>query len=490
MISRKIKFLFCFFIFVMGLFGKEVEEKVVKIAMGYNGRSYDPHKHTDSATLAITKQIYNNLFYLGENGKTEPELVKSYKIKENGDIEIDLKENIYFHDGKELTAEVVKRSLKRNIEIPITKVLAEPIKEIVLIDKYRLIIKSKYNPKIILNNLTHSSLAIVKEDGNGKLVGTGAFELKEWKNGEKVILSKNKDYFKGEPKVDILEFITIPEAANRYIALETGEIQIAYDLASIDVNGIKNKKDLNLISKLSYGTDFLSINTEKAPLNNKEIRKAIKYALNKEAINQVVFENTAEVANSILTPNTYGYFENKDDSIKTIEEAKNIIKSYKEPISIELWIYEDSSKYQMAQVIQANLKEIGINVEIQTLELSTFLQLSAQGGHNALIGLWYTSTGDADYGLYPLLHNNSRGAVGNRSFYNNEEVNRLLDEARVTLSSEKRLEKYKRVQEIVEDENPIIPLVYKMYHIGLNNNIKNFKFNPNGNHILEKIEFN
>jgi peptide/nickel transport system substrate-binding protein len=328
----------------------------------------------------------------------------------------------------------------------------------------------------------------VKEDNRGKLVGTGAFKLLDWGTGEKVILEKNKKYFKGNPKVDKLEFVTIPEAPNRYIALETNEIQIAYDIASIDVKAFKESKELRIINELSYGTDFLSINTEKAPLNDKNLRKAIAYAIDKKSINEVIFENTSQVANSIITPNTFGYLE--IDRIEyNLDKAKEIMKNYKKPINIDLWIYEDTSKYQMAQIIQANLKEIGIEVNIQTLELSSFLQLTAQGKHNALIGLWYTSTGDADYGYYPLLHNNSRGGVGNRSFYNNEKVNILLDEARKETLKENRLKKYEEIQKIVGEENPIIPIVYKTYNIGLNNSIKGFKFNPNGNHILENIEY-
>ena len=479
------KSLVIFILLSISLFCKE--EAVIKIGLGYSGRSYDPHRHTDSSTLAITKQIYNNLFILNDKNEIEGELVESYKIKDNI-IEIALKKNIFFQDGEELTSEIVKKSLERNKNIPVTKVLADPIEKIEIIDKYKIKINCTTNVDILLHNLTHSSMAIVKEDSQNKLVGTGAFKLFEWGTGQKVILEKNSTYFKGNPKIDKIEFLTIPEAPNRYIALETNEIQIAYDISSIDVKAFKNSKDLKIINELSYGTDFLSINTEKEPLNDKNLRKAIGYALNKESINEAIFENTSKVANSIITPNTFGY-SSREINEYNLEKAKEIMKNYKTPIEIDLWIYEDTSKYQMAQIIQANLKEIGINVKIQTLELSSFLQLTAQGKHNALIGLWYTSTGDADYGYYPLLHNNSRGGVGNRSFYNNKEVNELLDEARKELSKEKRKEKYQKVQEIIADEKPIIPIVYKMYNIGINKNIKGFKFNPNGNHVLENIEY-
>lgn len=461
--------------------------KVIKVALGYSGRSYDPHRHTDSSTLAITKQIYNNLFILNKEGRIEGELVESFQIEKNI-LKLKLKEKIYFQDGEELTAVIVKQSLERNKTIPVTKVLIDPIERIEVIDKYNLEIKSLTNINIVLHNFTHSSLAIVKNDKNGKLVGTGAFKLLDWGTGVKVILEKNENYFKEIPKVSRIEFVTIPEATNRFIALETNEVQIAYDIASIDVKSLEKSKDLVVINELSYGTDFLSINTEKAPLNDANLREAISYALDKESINEVIFESTSKVANSIITPTTFGYSA-KENKIYNLEKAKEIMKKYSLPIKIELWIYEDTSKYQMAQIIQANLKEIGIDVEIKTLELSSFLQLSAMGQHNALIGLWYTSTGDADYGYYPLLHSSSKGGVGNRSFYDNKEIDRLLEEARKEQNQEKRKEIYNKVQNIISKENPIIPIVYKTYTIGLNKKIKGFKFNANGNHILENIDY-
>lgn len=483
--SKFFKIIFFIIISVVTLSNNSNE--TIKVALGYSARSYDPHRHTDSSTLAITKQIYNNLFILDDNGKIEGELIEKFEIEENI-LKLKVRENIYFQDGEELTAVIIKESLERNKAIPVTKVLVDPIESIEVIDRYNLQIKSSTNLNIVLHNFTHSSLAIVKNSRDGKLVGTGAFKLLNWGTGVKVILERNENYFKKKSEILKIEFVTIPEATNRYIALETNEVQIAYDIASIDVKALEKSKELRVINELSYGTDFLSINTEKAPLNDVNLRKAINFALDKESINEVIFENTSKVANSIIPPNTFGYSA-KEDKIYNLEKAKEIVKNYELPIKIDLWIYEDTSKYQMAQIIQANLKEIGIEVEIKTLELSSFLQLSAMGQHNALIGLWYTSTGDADYGYYPLLHSTSKGGVGNRSFYENKEVDRLLEEARKEQNQSKRKEKYISVQNIISEENPIIPIVYKTYTIGLNKKIKGFKFNPNGNHILENIHY-
>lgn len=479
-------FKFIILIFFVGLYTSVMakNEKILNIGIGYKGRSYDPHKHTDSATLAITKQIYNNLFVLGKNGDLVNELAEFYKIDKDKNIIIKIKKGIKFQNGENLDSKNVLKSLERNMKNPVTHVLVQPIEKIEIIDENTIKLIQKENPEIILHNLAHSSLAIVLEDKDGKLFGTGPFKVKNWGNGEQVELIVNKEYFKGRPKVEKINFISIPENTNRLIALETGEIQIAYDLAAIDVKNFKNETEISMISGLSYGTDFLGINMKK--IRNNEIRNAIEMAINKNDLNQVICENTTQVANSIIPPNTFGYSKNERNNFN-LEKAKEIMKKYPK-LKINLYIYEDTSKFQMAQMIQGFLKEIGIEVNIISLEVSSFLNFTAKGEHDALLGLWYTSSGDADYGYYPLLHGSSVGAVGNRSFYNNEEVNKYLDEARKTKSLHKRQEDYKKVEEIIEREKPLIPLLYKTYNIGIRKNIKGFIFNPNGNHILENID--
>ena len=158
-----------------------------------------------------------------------------------------------------------------------------------------------------------------------------------------------------------------------------------------------------------------------------------------------------------------------------------------ENLKLKLWIYDEPSRQQMAQIIQANLKEVGVEAEIIVAEVSTFLQYTGRGEHDVLIGLWYVSTGDADYGYYPLLHSSSRGPIGNRSFYSNVKVDNLLDGARATSNIDERKEQYREVQDIVFEEVPLLPIAYKNYVIGLQKNVEGFVFNPNGNHILKNI---
>ena len=161
----------------------------------------------------------------------------------------------------------------------------------------------------------------------------------------------------------------------------------------------------------------------------------------------------------------------------------------KHPLSLKIYIYEEPSRRQISEIIQANLKEAFMDVEVVSLEVSSFLQFTAQGKHDFLLGLWYVSSGDADYGYYPLLHSSSKGAPGNRAFYDNPKVDRLLDDARRTPLEKQRLKDYAEVQKIVEKELPIFPLFYKTYFIGIRNHISNLGFDPRGSHSLYNLQF-
>lgn len=474
---------------------KEAHQDTVTVALAYKPRSFDPSKQTDSATMAVTKQIYSNLFSLGKKGEIIPELAESYEILNDRNLRIHLKKGILFHDGSELTAEDAIASLKRSMASPVSLVLISPIQELKKVDDYSFDIVSTASPSILLHNFTHGAIAITKEvpenDEKINLVGTGPFKIKKWGNGEKVELEAFQDFFVQKPSFDHLVFTTIPENSNRVIALETGEIDLAYDIVPSDLKLLTKEKGLTYLSGLSVGSDFLSLNTER--MKDVDIRRALALSIDKKGIDEAVFEGKQDLASSILPPNVFGYHKTEDALSYNLDEAKKIMEekgySASHPLHLKLYIYEEPSRKQIAEIIQANAKEAYFDVEIVSLEVSSFLQFTAKGDHDFLLGLWYVSSGDADYGYYPLLHSSSKGAPGNRAFYSNPKVDALLDDARTTSSETKRLEDYAEVQEIINKDLPIFPLFYKTYFIGMRDNISNLGFDPRGSHILYDLHF-
>ena len=451
-------------------------EKTLKVAFGYKPRSFDPHRHTDSSTLAVTKQIYNNLFSLNDKGELIPELVEKYETLPDNSIILTLKKGIFFQDGNEMKAEDVAASLKRNLNIPISKVLVESIKGLEVLDDYRLKIIQNNAPTILLHNFAHSSIAIVKEvpanEEGINIVGTGAYKIKKWGIGEKVELESFDKFFQGEPKIKNLVFMTIPENSNRLIALETGEIDIAYDISSTDVKGLLKDDNLKLVSKSSLGTDFVSINTKK--ITDKRVRQAIELGVNKEDISTAVFEGMTELAPSLLAPSVFGYDKNVKLKPYNPEKAKELLKEagYPDGFNIKLWVNDESTRVDMCVIIQDQLKAVGINVEIEVFEWGTYLSKTLEHNKQLYLFSWNVSSGDADAALYPMFHSSQRNGSANRSNYVSKEADELLDRARNSVNEDERNLLYKQVQDILQRDLPHYTLVFPKLNLGMNKNVE------------------
>ena len=133
---------------------------------------------------------------------------------------------------------------------------------------------------------------------------------------------------------------------------------------------------------------------------------------------------------------------------------------------------------QTAEIIQANLREVGINVKIEVVEASAFLDITANGRHEMYLGAWGVVTGDADYGLYSLYHSSAKGATGNRDFYSNIKVDELLEAARKEIIPEKRKELYEKAEIIIMEDVPNVLLFSRNITIGTQKNIKGVYVHP------------
>lgn len=154
-----------------------------------------------------------------------------------------------------------------------------------------------------------------------------------------------------------------------------------------------------------------------------------------------------------------------------------------------IWTNDNPVRMQIAQIVQAQLAEIGINAVIEPLEWGSYLERTAKGEHDMFILGWTTVTADADYGLYALYHSSQHGGAGNRDFYTNEEVNTLLEEGRMATDPEVRKEKYAKAQEIIVSEAPDVMLYYNTQNIGAQKNVKGFKLHPAGHHSVYGVSF-
>ena len=474
----------------------ETESKVVTVAQGAKPKSLDPYMYNAIPDLLVSRQFYNTLFSREKDGTIVPELAESYEYKNDKELDIVLKKGVKFHDGSELTADDVIFSIERMKKQPGSEVMVKEIDKVEKVNDYEIKILLKNSSSPLLFNLAHPLTSIVNKkyveagnDLNIAPMGTGAFKLVAYNDGEKIEMEAFQDYFEGAPKIQKLIIRSIPEDTSRLAALETGEIDIATGLAPINAQTVEANDKLELISEPTTATEYICLNVEKAPFTNKEFRQALNYAIDKKSIVDSIFSGKGKVAKSIVNPNVFGYYDGLEEFPYNPEKAKELIaKSGVKDTTFVLHVNDNPVRLQVAQIIQANLKDIGVDVKIETLEWGTYVQKTGEGEFQAYLGGWVSGTSDADIVLYPLLDSKSIGASGNRARYSNPDFDKEVEMARTVLNPDERKEYYKNAQLIIQEDAPLINLYNKNENIGINKRILGFEYDPTTMHKFKNLD--
>ena len=485
-----------FFLLTMLLLSVNIyAEMNVTVAQNADAKTLDPTASNDVPSHRVTLQIYDTLVER-DHGKLVPGLAESWTQVDPLTLDVKIRKNIKFHNGDPLTVGDVVFSLQKAKDAPSMMSFYSDIDKIEAIDDetVRITTKKPFGP--LVNYLAHKGAGIMSEkvvkaagDNYGQHpVGTGPFMFDSWVSADRIVLKANPDYYKGKPAIDTLIFRVIPEGVNRTIALETKEADIAYDIDPIDHDMVKNHSNLALLQKPALTMNYLGFNTEKAPFDKKEVRQAIAYAIDMNSMIGAVYLGAASKANSPVSPDVFGY--NKDAKLYTqnIAKAKELLAKagYPNGFKARIWTNDKSVRKDTAVILQDQLKQIGIDVQIEILEWGSYLDRVAKGEHDMFI-LGWSSSADSDSAMYALFHSKNLGGAGNRTFYKNPKVDELLDKARESTVPEERIKYYKEIQDIIQEELPMFALVYPDEITGMQKNIEGFVFHPEGTHYLAPV---
>lgn len=500
---KKIKYLFLLILILLTACGKDKIDVKTKdtliVAQGADARTLDPQKAIDTPSVRVYQQLYNLLVKKDENMEIVPDLAEKWEIVDLKTTIFYLRKGIKFHNGEVLTAEDVKFTLDRMKEQPTVSFLIDEIEKVEVINEntVKIITKRGFGP--LLKHLSHPGAAILNEkavleygDSYGQHpVGTGPYKFVEWQSGDRVTLKAFENYYEGKSKIENVIIKAIPEGTNRTIALETGEADIVYDIEPIDIDKVKENEKFNFLMEASLGNSYLGINTTKTPFNDVKVRQAMAYAINVKDIIEVAYKNTAVPANSAIGSKIPGYNKDAKQYEFDREKAKALLAEagYPDGFKTSIWINDNIIRKDIATILQDQFKAVGIEASIETLEWGAYIDRTARGEHDMFILGWVTVTGDGDYGLYPLFHTSAHGRPGNRAFYSNQKVDELLDIARTSINQDERAEAYKEVQKIVQEDVPIITMVYTNQNVGMQKYVMNFKLHPTGFFDLYNIEF-
>ena len=473
--------------------GASTGKDTLVIAQGADAKSLDPHASNDNPSSRIRVQIYDRLMDLDDNGVPQPMLAESWERPDDKTIIFHLRKGVKFHNGDEMKASDVKFSLERALAAPEVSHILTGINGVEVLDDYTVKVTTEKPMAAILNNLAHTTIAILSEKATKEAgdkfgqnpIGTGPYKFVSWQSGDRVTLEAFPEYWQGEAPIKNVVFRNIVEETNRTIGLETGELDIIYDIQGMDKNKLKDDDRFVVIEGPQVSMTYLGFNMKKAPYDNPKVREAISYAIDQKPIIDTVFLGAGEAANSIIGPNVWGYYD-VEKYTQDIEKAKALLAEagYPDGFKAKIWVNDNPVRRDTAVILQDQLKQIGIDLAIETVEWGAFLDGTARGDHEMFLLGWGTVTRDPDYGIYELVSTTTMGSAGNRSFYSNPTVDKLLEEGRTELDPEKRKAIYKEIQEIIRKDIPMYMIIYPLQNVVTQKNIKNFKLDSAQSHKI------
>ncbi|GAB4546991.1 MAG: ABC transporter substrate-binding protein [Anaerolineae bacterium] len=462
--------------------------------------------------------IYDHLLrFKDESTAVEPGLAESWEISDDGlEYTLYLRQGVKFHDGTDFNAEAVKFNLERQMdpnhpyhdtgEFPYAEFTWGMVDKVEVVDDYtvKITLKEVFAP--FLNHLAMhpaamaSPAAIQKygRDFSSNPVGTGPFKFVSWTPGVEVILEKNPDYWRGAPYVDRVIYRPIIEDQSRLTELEAGGVNFIVNVPPDDLSRLKEDERFTVVEQPGMHTWWVAFNQSKEPYSNTLVRQAMNYAVNKQAIVDNLLKGTGVLAVNPLPPVVWSYTDDVTRYDYNPEKARQLLAEagYPDGFSCSFWIPESGSGMQqpvaMGTAIQADLKAVGIDCEIQTFEWGTYLDKVIVPPEDAEYDLfemsWIGDNGDPDNHLYILLSSEQWPPAGyNMGFYKNEEVDALLREARTTLDQARRTELYQKAQKLISEDPPWIIIDHETQIVVMDQKIKNFKLHPTGPFRFERV---
>lgn len=476
-------------------------DTILRVANSAEAASLDPQGSNDTASARVHYQIYDTLVVQTEDLELVPGLATEWEQIDELTYEFTLREGVTFHNGEAFTADDVVFTLKRALTMGDIAHIVSMIDgdTIEAVSDYVVRLSTVEPNASLITHLAHGATGILNEeavteggeDYGQNPVGTGPFKFVNWQSGSEINLERNDDYWGEVAKVAGIQFKFIVETGPRLIELESGEVDIAYDIDPNDVQKVADNADLTLYRDSNLSTTYVGFNAGKeGPMGNVLVRQAINHAINMTDVVNTVYAGLGSPAFGPIGENVWGANTDLEPYAYDVDLAKELLAEagYADGFSISLWTNENAQRRQIAAIIQNQLADIGIEVDVQVLEWATYLEETNKGEHDMFILGWTTVTADADYGLYALFHSSQHGSNGsNRTFYTNTRVDELLDLGRRTIDADDRLAAYYEAQELIRDDAPWI-FTWNGENVSASStSVTGFRQHPNGSHKLASV---
>ncbi len=470
-------------------------QSTLRIGLAEDPDILDPSLARTYVGRIVFAAFCDKLFDIDEKLNIVPQLALSHETSADGkEVTIKLRPGVKFQDGEPFNAEAAKFSLDRHLTMKgsFRKPELAALDHVDVVDPLtiKLALKTPYSP--LIAQLTDRAGMMVspkaaKEEGDKfglHPVCAGPYKFVERVQQDRMVFEKFTDYWnKDNVHIDRVVFLPIVDATVRLANLKSGGLDLIERVLATDIKDVRADSRLQLSTALELGYFGITINIAKdktkGPLSQSEkVRQALDLSIDREALNQVVFNGEFTPGNQWVSP-VHPYYQKAFPIPKRdVAKAKALLKEAGAalPVAVDLMVPKGAENEAVAQVIQSMAAEAGFDLKIRVVEFATTFKQAQAGEFQAFLIGW-SGRIDPDGNSYVFMHS---GAPQNDGGYSNPEANKALDDARLVTDPTQRKAIYEKLTRVVLHDEPLIYLYHRKLLIAHTTKLEGYKQMPDG----------
>ena len=469
------------------------------LATSANPSRINPILATDSSSSEIAGFIFNGLVKYDKDSSTIiGDLAQKFYFEDERTLVFKLRSDVKWSDGVEFSAKDVLFTYKMLTSPKVVSPYSANfrfVEYVGVVDDFTLKVRYKkpyfkaletWMMGILPEHVLKDETNLMNSKFNTNPIGTGPYKLFELEHSKNIILVANDDYFEGRPKIDKISFHVIADPLTRFLMLKSGEL----DIGSVEPMQYERQLDKEFFKKfdiyenISFSYTYLGFNLRREKFKNPKVREALSLGIDREELVNILFFKHAKVCTGPFLPSTKAFNPDVKAPRQEIKRAKQLLKEAgydeKKPFEFEIVTSNSSSiRPYAAQILQYQLKKIGVIVKLRVMEWQAFLNMVVFPNNfdSVLLGWGLSPTPDP----YMFWHSKSDKKGGfNLVGYHNKEMDKLISKSQSVVDRQKLYGMFQKMFKMIADDNPYLFLYIPSSITAVNKNIKNIQLGLSG----------